>query len=94
MVSFEKAKEIGRDACVEKLGQEFVEKYRDSSSFAFGDRGDYLYCFLGVNDQPELDMSEGLVLTSDSKFPYVARCSVDFEDGSVSYLECVLPTGA
>ena len=91
MVSLKKAKEIGHNACVEKLGRDFVEKYRDSSSFAFGDRGDYLYCFLGVNDQPEKEMTGELVLTSDSKFPYIARCNVDFEDGSVSYLECVLP---
>ena len=92
MITIDKAKKIGLNACIDKLGREFVEKYQESSSSAFGDRGDYLYCFLGVNNQPETRNGEGLLLTSDSQFPYVARCKVDYEDGRVSFLECVIPT--
>lgn len=32
-----------------------------------------------------------LVLTSDSDFPYTARCTVDYLDGKIVFLECDLP---
>ena len=91
MITYEKAREMGINACIDKLGRDFVMKYRETSSSAYGDRGDYAYCFVGVSDQPEMKQDNGLVLTSDSKFPYVARCTVSYIDGEITFLDCVLP---
>ncbi|MCR4605460.1 MAG: hypothetical protein K5639_05620 [Eubacterium sp.] len=91
MLTYEKAKKIGLDACVDKLGRDFVMKHRKTSSSAYGDRGDHAYCFVGVSDVPDMDMDDGLVLTSNHSFPYVARCTVDYIDGEVNFLECSLP---
>ena len=90
MITFEEAKKIGIDACIDKLGRDFVKKYRKTSSSAFGDRGDHLYCFVGVSDKPA-EKEDGLVLSSDSSFPYVARCNVSYVDGEISFLKCILP---
>lgn len=91
MISYETARKIGIDACIDKLGREFVMKHRDFSSSADGDRGDHVYCFVGVSDKEDVGMMDELVLTSDDKFPYVARCNVSYEDGEISFLDCVLP---
>ncbi len=92
MLTYEQAKEIGRDACIERLGRDFVTKYRDNSSSAFGDRGDHIYCFIGVSDKPAPKMTDGLVLSSDTQFPFIARCTVDYVDGHINFLECKLPS--
>ena len=91
MLSYETAKKIGVNACIDKLGRDFVMKHREFSSSAYGDRGDHVYCFVGVSDKPEEKQDEGLILTSDNRFPYVARCTVSYVDGEVSFLECILP---
>ena len=91
MITYEKAVEMGIDACIDKLGRDFVTKYKDTSSSAYGDRGDHAYCFVGVSDKPEEKMLDGLVLTSDNSFPYVARCTVSYVDGDISFLDCILP---
>ena len=91
MLTYEKAKKIGIEACIDKLGRDFVNKHKDTSSSGFGDRGDHAFCFVGVDDRPETNMSDELVLTSNGKFPYVARCNVRYSDGYIEFLECVLP---
>lgn len=92
MLTYEKARRIGIDACIDKLGRDFVMKYKDSATSGCGDRGDHVYCYVGVNDKPELVPDEGLVLTSNDPFPYIARCTVGFLDGEVTYLNCILPS--
>ena len=91
MLTYEQARRIGIDACIDKLGRDFVMRYRDLSCSACGDRGDHVYCFVGVNDKPLPKMKDELVLTSNSDFPYTARCTVDYLDGRIGFLECVLP---
>ena len=91
MITYEKARKMGVDACIDKLGRDFVMKHRDTSSSAYGDRGDHVYCFVGVDDKPAPKMDKGLVLTSDTNFPYVARCTVSYSDGKIEFLDCVLP---
>ncbi len=91
MFTYEEARKIGIDACIDKLGRDFVTRYRDTSSSAYGDRGDYVYCFVGVNDKPDDNMSDGRVLTSDGHFTYIVRCMVSYIDGRIEFLECVLP---
>lgn len=91
MLTYENAREIGVNACIDKLGRDFVAKYKDTFCSADGDRGDHIYCFVGVSDRPLPDMDDGLVLTSDNQFPYIARCTVDYLNGEVSFLNCTLP---
>lgn len=91
MVTFERAKQIGVDACIDKLGRDFVLKYKDTSSSGFGNRGDHVFCFVGVDDRPEPEMKDELILTSNGQFPYLASCNVSYEDGHIEFLKCVLP---
>lgn len=91
MITYEKAREIGVEACIDKLGRDFVMKHRDTSSSAYGDRGDHAYCFVGVDDKPAQDMKDCLYLTSGTQFPYIARCTVNYQDGKIDFLDCVLP---
>lgn len=94
MLTYEGARKIGVEACIDKLGRDFVMKHRDTSCSAYGDRGDHVYCFVGVSDIPLPEMKDELVLTSDSKFPYTARCNVDYLDGKIEFLDCILPDGS
>lgn len=92
MLTFEEAKKIGVDACVELLGRDFVNKYKDSSCPAYADMEEYAFCFLGVDNSPSRNDMQGVKLTSSDSFPFVARCTVKYSDGSVNYLDCVLPS--
>ncbi|MBR1709202.1 MAG: hypothetical protein IJ719_10295, partial [Clostridia bacterium] len=58
----------------------------------YGDRDEYVSCFLGVSDHPAPVMDDGLRLISDDKFPFIARCTVEYNDGKITFLECILPT--
>ena len=61
MITFEQARRAGIDACIDRLGREFVTKHRETACSAYGDRGDY-------------------------------RCTVSYVDGSIDYLDSVLPS--
>ncbi len=50
MLTFEEAKKIGLNACVDRLGRDFVMKYRDTSCPAYADMEDHAYCFIGVDN--------------------------------------------
>ena len=83
---------IGINACIDKLGREFVKKYSLSSTSAYGDTGDGVFCYVGVNDQEEnIWESPEVVLDSITHFPYKASCIVK-ENGEIVFRECVLPT--
>ena len=88
MLTYEKARRIGIDACTDKLGRDFVKKYQDTSCSGFGDRRDYVFCFVGVDDRPEPETKDELIMTSNGKFPYMAHCDVNYSDGNVEFLEC------
>ena len=55
MLTFEEAKKIGKNACIEMLGRSFYEKYIDSSTTAYGDFSEdgVIFCYVGVNDHPQ-----------------------------------------
>ena len=91
MITYEKARKMGINACIDKLGREFVTRYQETSSSGYGDRGDHAFCFVGVDDRPEPEMTNKLILTSNGKFPYIARCNVRYSDGMIDFLDCVLP---
>ena len=91
MLTYEEARKIGINACIDKLGRDFVTRYRGNACSAYGDRENYASCFVGVSDQPAPQMIDGLRLSSEEEFPYVARCSVAYSDGKITFLDCVLP---
>lgn len=89
MISEDRAKRLGINACVEKLGREFVEAHKNSVVYAYGMNQDVMYCFVGVDDRPQ-KRSDRLILDNVSKWPYQASCNVDLETETISFLECVV----
>ena len=94
MLTFEEAKKIGVNACAERLGKDFVNRYKNSSCPAYADMDSYAYCFLGVDDSPNRNDMRNVKITSNDSFPYVARCTVRYNDGKIEYLECTIPESA
>ena len=92
MLTFEQAKKIGIDACVDRLGREFVMKYKDTACPTYGDMGDCVDCFVGVDDSANrYDTERPIMLTSGYTWPYSARCTVRYADGEIEFLECIVP---
>ena len=93
MLTLEDAKRIGINACIDKLGRDFVLAHRDTSSSAYGESEDGIFCFVGVDDRPQMvESPDILVLSGDSSFPYRVSCNVSLIDGATSFIECVLPS--
>lgn len=92
MLTFEEAKVIGFNACVDKLGRDFCRQYKDSAVTAYGLEEDEAYCFVGIdNRKSRYEQMENLVLTSDTSFPCRASCNVNLKTGVTDYLEVVKP---
>lgn len=88
------ARRIGINACIDKLGRDFVLAHKDFSTSAYGESDDGVFCFVGVDDRRNLQEQEGvLLLDSDSEFPYRASCNVNLTSGIPHFIECVLPSG-
>ena len=92
MLTFEEAKKIGINACMEKMGRDFVHKYASTSCLAYGEEERYAYCFVGVDTAApeEYVEGEGLVLDS-SEFPYMVSCTVMYEDGKITFIKDLTP---
>ncbi|MBR1497727.1 MAG: hypothetical protein IJ617_08895 [Oscillospiraceae bacterium] len=96
MLSAESARKIGVNACIEKLGRDFVHAFQDSSVASYTtnteDEG-YIFCFVGVDNRPAVSENrpDMLILDSASRFPYRASYNVSLFDGATHFLECVLP---
>lgn len=96
MISFEQAKQIGIQACIDKIGRELVQAHKDTTCFASGNVGDHMFCFVGVNTKPDPDpVGRPLVLDGEDeeslRFEFLANCLVSYEDGEVRFLKCILP---
>ena len=96
MLTYEEARNVGINACLDRIGRDFVKKYRDSSCSAYGDIDrEYVYCFVGVSDRPRKKRNEGdpIVLSSapEDQFPYMASCLVNYSDGEIEFKKCILP---
>lgn len=97
MLTFEEAKVIGKKACIEKLGIDFFERYRDSSIMAYGDFSEegVAFCYVGIDDQPIEEMpSEPLILSNEAyknPIPFFASCNVILENAEIVFLDCALP---
>lgn len=94
MFTFEQAKRIGVDACVDKLGKEFVQRNNSGSCVGYADVDEYAFCYVGINDRPRQDWNgETIVLDGNgSKFPYMVSCKVWYNDGNVEFMDCIVPT--
>lgn len=84
------AKEIGIKACIEKLGKEFVKENAGRGSAGYGKHDNSVFCFIGV-DPDSTTRSEGRILLDSVPFPYRASCNVSLVDGSVEFVEHVVP---
>lgn len=92
MLTVKEAAEIGINACIDKLGRDFVLTNRDNGTSAYGENDGVVFCFVGVDDKPWVsERSDTLVLDSTSQFPYRASCNVCLADGAMKFIEYVLP---
>jgi hypothetical protein len=92
MLDLETAKIIGINACIDKIGREFVFKHKDFATSGFGESEHGVFCFVGVDDENTAkDKSGLLMLDSTSKFAYSASCHVNLLDGIPMFIECVTP---
>ena len=92
MLTYEQATKIGIDACVDRIGRDFVMKYKDTACPCYGDMGEFADCFVGVdNSEGRYGDGKTFKLTSPGKWPYSARCTVRYEDGKIEFLECIVP---
>lgn len=92
MLTIDTARKIGINACIDKLGRDFVLLHKDSATSAYGESDDGVFCFVGVDDGYDSQNSDNvLVLDSRSEFSYRASCNVSLSDGVASFIECVLP---
>ena len=90
-IDAETARQIGVSACLEKLGREFVEKHKETSTCACGECEDGVFCFVGVDDEERSGEDYSLVLDNTSRFHYRVECVVNLEDGAVIWKEVVVP---
>ncbi len=92
MLSIEEARKAGINACIDKLGREFVLLHRDTATAAYGETEAGVFCFVGVDKEYVSKVGEDvLMLDSVSEFQYHASCNVSRVDGSVTFVEFVLP---
>ena len=94
MLTVEAAREIGINACIDKIGRDFMQAHKDSAVYAYGEgeTENSVFCYVGVDDKPWVpEDPKTLILDSTSQFPYRASCNVCLTDGTMNFIECVLP---
>ncbi len=92
MLTIKEAAKIGINACIDKIGRDFVLANRQNGTSAYGEDDGRVYCYVGVDDKPWTPKcSDTIVLDSTSKFPYYASCHVCLTDGATTFHECIAP---
>ena len=96
MLTIETAQKIGVNACIDKLGRDFVQTHRDSATSSYtteADEDGMIFCFVGVDNEDRDDSARRdiLILDNVSSFRYHASCNVSLDDGRTMFLDCVLP---
>ena len=77
MLNVEMAIEIGINACIDKLGREFVRTHREQAVAAFAEYENGVFCFVGVDEGTVHENSDTVfILDSCSVFPYRVSCYV------------------
>ena len=90
---------MGIDAGVNKLGREFVKKYKDNACASYlnwrqAAEFGYVDCSVSVSDKPPKPFPEGHIILSsapEDRFPYRANCRVAYDTGEITFYDCVLP---
>ena len=91
MLTYKQAKKVGRNACINRLGRDFVLKHRKSAGASFMDCDSYVQCFVGVNEK-EMPKTGKIVLDDSRKdFDWSAECNVSYADGKIVFGKCKLP---
>ena len=81
MLSYQEIQNIGREACINAIGREFYEQYKQWSTAGGGNpRGEYI-CYVAVSNKPL--PQDG----SERKWTRLARCKVNAQTGEVYGLE-------
>ena len=95
MISYNEAKHLGIKTCVDLLGQDFVDKYKNNTCYAYSKDEDNVFCFLGLTTETYTPTGK-LMLTHDESdaFPYRATCSVSMETGKVFDEKVIRPEAA
>ena len=92
MLDYESAKIIGLNACIDKLGRDFVFENREFATSAFCESEYSVFCFVGVDDEKTSKDKKGLlILDNTSKFAYRVSCHVSLLEGIPMFIECVVP---
>ena len=95
MLTADQARHVGIDACIEKIGREFVRDNADRVASVYGEHEGFVYCFVGISKELkrclESTTPNMLRLTSDNSPLYRASCDVAIKDGSITFIETVVP---
>ena len=67
------------NACGDRLGRDFVMKFRENACSAYGDIEDHAFCFVGISDLPEKSGMERTL------FWMMARFSISIS-GQLQYI--------
>ncbi|MBQ7562983.1 MAG: hypothetical protein IJT16_03215 [Lachnospiraceae bacterium] len=51
MMTYETAREKEINACIDRLGRDFVMRFRENACSAYGDIEDHAFCFVGISDK-------------------------------------------
>ena len=77
---------IGKNACIENIGREFVEAHRADACFATQEMEDELFCFLGIDLHSD---GRKLCLSNENDWDVYTSCYV--KDGFAELSDCRLP---
>jgi len=92
MLDTREAKKIGISACIAKIGVDFCKKYEANACTSCGVRDNVMFCSVGIDDIPyEVQREPETLVLSESGFQYFASCNVDMRDGTIEFLECIVP---
>lgn len=93
MLNIDDARKIGINACIDRLGREFVSAHRDCATSAYGENDGGVFCFVGIDDGRVSQNRDGMLVLDDrAAFPYRASCNVSLRDGFPVFIECITPT--
>ena len=95
MLDLKEAANIGREACIELIGKDFVWALRDTGCFGYTTNPEKeMYVYVEVDDEYEEKTRGKGILADETPYKYIDYVAVDMETGSVRPLEseCRLPT--
>ena len=93
MLTIEKAKKKGIDACIDLIGREFCLEHQDNALSGFSNpENGLMRCFVSVDDEPSIDTEPHYA--GGEPMPYRAYVDVDMETGEVLVVDIITPQSA